>query len=128
MTLDLSRVISKTDTILNGLLSKYKSVRFISFNEDDDNAPYYSSSVITKGFYYKEKRLPVTHQVIETLRIVPESGVTDDTIKEATMLELKDAVGNFVRFSFETYKEPHPPNNAWVLLIKPNAQEQTLIN
>lgn len=128
MSLNLSSVFYEADTILNSILSKYVGLKFIGLDQDDENKPYYmNAEAITKGFYYKTKKLPVTGQVIELLKIVPIDEDTNDIIKEAVMLELTDEDDNFLRFSFQTEKEPKPPNFEWLLSIKPNKQERTVI-
>ncbi len=128
MSLNLNTTFYDVDTILNDLLSKYKSLKFIGFDQTDDNKPYYLNTVpITKGFYYKEKRMPITKEVVCTLKIVPENDTIADYIKSTDYLELTDEDNNFLRFRFKTEKEPHPPNYEWWFLITPNRQETTVI-
>lgn len=132
MSLNLSSVLFEADTILNSLLSKYVSLKFIGFNQADENKPYYllSSNTVTSGFYFKAKRLPQTGEIIHTLRIVPETSEINDLLenKEVKLLELTEENGNFLRCGFKTLKEPTPPNYEWVLLVTPNKQERTVIN
>ncbi len=130
MALNLSTVFGQVDTVLNELLSKYVSIQFIGFNQADDNKPYYLlDEPITTGFYYKERKVPSLGQVVETLRLVPETDEIKTLLstKKIKMVELREADGNFMRFSLETLKEPHPPKFEWLYHIKPNRQEQTVI-
>ena len=127
MPINLSSVFSTVDTILNDTLSKYQGLRLIGFDQTDENKPYYLTDVITKGFYYKTKKTPVTGEVVEKLRIVPQDEDFENALQKAVMLELVEDDGSFVRFSFDTEKAPCPPNYEWVFLITPNKQDNSLI-
>jgi len=131
MTLNLSSVFAGADTILNSLLSKYVGLKFIGYDQQNENSPYYllNGETVTTGFYYKTKKLPVTGEVVETLKIVPSDDTVGDvlTSKKLKYLELIDTEGNFTRFTMKTLKEPHPPNYEWLFLITPNNQEKTII-
>lgn len=129
MSLNLSSVFHKADTILNRTLSKYVGLKFIGLDQDDENRPYYllDGDTVTTGFYFKTKRLPVTGQVVDTLKIVPNNEDENEALIEAVEIELLKEDNSFDRFSFRTYKEPHPPNYEWILLMEPNKQAQTTI-
>src|SRR4051812_2634873 len=99
MTLNLSSVFAEADTLLNSLLSKYVGLKFIGYDQQHENNPYYllNGATITKGFYYKTKKLPVTGEVVETLKIVPSDSTVNDILasKKLKYLELIDAGNNF---------------------------------
>jgi hypothetical protein len=127
--LNLSDVFFDVDGVLNDLLSKYTKLRFISYNQASSNTRQYLTNEITKGFYYKARRLPVTGEVVERLKFVPENSTIETIIKsgKVELIELKDDVGNFVRFRFNTYREPNPPNMEWWFDIVPNKQDTGVI-
>lgn len=127
MSLNLSTVFSEADSILNSLLSKYVGLKFIEFDEDNDNRPTYLGNTITKGFYYKEKKLPVTGEVVETLGLVPETEEINQHVKDADMIELIEENGDFLRCKFKTLKKPFPPRYEWKFLLTPNEQDRTAI-
>jgi len=129
MALNLQSTFYKADTILNKLLSKYVGLKLIGFNQSNENRPYYllSGQVITKGFYYKTKKQPVTGQLIETLKIVPENPTISGALENVRMIELIEADSTFTRFSLETLKSPFPPTYEWIFKIAPNKQDRTLI-
>jgi hypothetical protein len=128
--INLSNVFYGVDTLLNGLLSRYVSLQFIGFDQSDDNKPYYLlDAPLTKGFRHKEKKLPVTGQVVETLQIVTDSDEVKNLLlnKQVKMFELTNEDGDFVRFDLKAKAEPHPPKYEWVYDITPNKQERTVI-
>jgi len=132
MALDLSSVFGDINTILSGLFSKYVALKLIGLNQQQDNQPYYllDGEAITAGFRYLPKKLPVTGEVIETLKLVPQSDEVKNILSSAKLkqIELIDADGNFMRFTMKTtLKEPNPPDYEWIFLIVPNKQEKTVI-
>ncbi len=127
MAINLEKDFIGIDTILNDLLSKYKTLRFIGFDQTDENKPYYLTDAISKGFYYKAKKLPVTGELVQRLKFVPISDDIYQAFLKATMLELSMADGTFTRFRFKTHREPEPPSFEWILEIVPNKQDKKLI-
>lgn len=130
MALNLDNVFFKANSVLNKLLSKYVGLKLIGFNQSDDNKPHYlyNGTVVTKGFYPKSKKQPVTGEVVDTLRIVPDSDELNTAITKARMVELIGEDGSFTRFSLSTLKAPSPPNYEWVFKIVPNTEDTSVIN
>jgi hypothetical protein len=131
MALNLQSTFYKADTILNKLLSKYVGLKLIGFNQSDENKPYYllSGQTISKGFYHKTRKIPITGETIETLRIVPENSTVNTALKPNVLrlVELQKEDGGFTRFSLQTLKSPSPPNYEWVFKLSPNGQDTTTI-
>ena len=125
--LNLGKVYTKVNNVLTGLLGKYTSIRFIGKDEDNDNENYYLTPPITKGFYYRPTKLPEVGQIVDLLRIVPQDESVEEAIKYCTAIELKEPNGNFLRFSINSTKQPTPPSYQWILDIKPNHTDQSVI-
>ena len=122
MAINLSSAFVGINNVLNENLSKFTTMRLIGMQQVN-NSRYYASGLISKGFYYKKARNPKTGQVLETIKIVPLDDNINDLIASCKMLELADGDGNFLRFAFETDKEPNPPSYQWVLIVKPNTED-----
>ncbi len=124
--IDLGGAFNNINTTLNGLLSKYSNLRFVGFDQAQDNKRIYLTSVIT-SFYYKARRQPITGEVVERLKIVTDGSTIDSAIRKGSMIELSDSNGNFVRFKLKVIKEPNPPTMEWYLEITPNRDDKTTI-
>lgn len=118
--LDLRKVFTTKNNILNKLLGTYVGLRFIGVNQDAKNKLEYMTDVLNTGWHYYPDRDPDTGQVTETLKVVESSGDLGNICRTASMCELYDGNGGFLRFTIKARRPPIPPGFEWVMDIQPN--------
>src|SRR3954468_15422144 len=118
--LDLKRVFMVKNDVLNNLLSRYVGLRFIVVDQDSGNRAKYATEILKTGWHYYPDKNADTGQVTETLKIVESSEDLGVICRNASMCELHDGNGRFLRFKITAKRPPIPPGFEWVLDIQPN--------
>ncbi len=127
--INVATAIRAKNNTLRSLFSEYSSLKFIAINKTLVNKPRMYLGTVTDGWYYKQRKHPVTGEVKELLFFVPKNAVENSWIDSSTSIELAKTDGTFLRFDFVGggKLKPQAPKMEWEVSISPNAQDIIII-